>query len=189
MADPNTELAELVEKYHHLQSEHRRTGVEGSARRHLHAELDELERKIEHLLATEVGDESEREAWRQRVHHGYPGPPVAPERPLVFRGRSESGSLVEIRTRPDGDSDVEIDGTLTERLGGPIDFGRYRVGDREYVETFEAPAAALEALTAWVHDPSGDPPWDHGRELIEDGLVDRHFGLTARGRRAVSRAA
>jgi len=186
MAGSSAELAQLVERYHHLQNEHRQAGIEGSVRRHMQAELEELERKIESLLTTEVSEESEREAWRMRIHHGYPAPSLALSQPLVFRGRSEAGSLVEIRARPDGDCDVLIDGALAERLGGPIDFDRYRMGDREYAETFEVPAAALEALRTWVHDPSGDPPREYEYELIEDGLVDRYFGLTARGRRAVA---
>jgi len=183
-------LEEIVREYHHAQAEHRRTREEGTARRHLHARLDELEERFEHLLVQRVGEERERAAWRERLHHGAAAPPQAgPARPLAFKGRAAGGSAVEIRARPDGDYDVEIDGVPADRLSGPLDFRVYHADGRAFGEVFEAPAHALEALGAWVGDPSGEPPWEHVHELLADGLVDRHFGLTARGRRAVERAA
>ena len=182
-------LEEIVQEYHHLQAEHRCSGADGTGRRHLHTRLDEVEERFEHTLAQEVGDEGERNAWRARPHHGVEALPVASARPLAFRGRSSGGSVVEIRARADGDYDVEIDGAAVDRLGdGGIDVAVYEADGREFHEVFEAPAAALDALGAWVHDPSGAPPWKHLHELLRDGLVDRHFGLTARGRRALARA-
>jgi hypothetical protein len=178
-------LEEIVREYHHLLEEHRRTGPESTARRHLHAHLDELEHRFERLIGETVAGESERVAWRARLHHGAEAPPSAPARPLAFKGRSEAGSVVEIRERPDGDFDVEIDGVPIDRLGDHIDFHVYVDGDREYPEVFDAPPAAREALAAWVADPAGEPPWEHAHDLLDDGLIDRYFGLTDRGRRAV----
>jgi hypothetical protein len=147
--------------------------------------LEEIVREYYRLLGETLADEHERTAWRARLHHGAEAPPAAPERPLVFKGRSEGGSLVEIRQRPDGDLDVEIDGVPVDRLSDPIDFTVYVDGDRSFPEVVDAPPEALEALAAWVADPAGEPPWEHAHELLGDGLIDRYFGLTDRGRRVV----
>jgi hypothetical protein len=183
---PASALEEITEEYHHLQSEHRKAGSESSVRRHLRARLNELERRFERLLVEEVAGEPEREAWRQRLHHGGAAPATAAlARPLLFRGCSEAGSIVEIRERLDGDADVEIDGSPVAVRHAELAFDVYRDGDREFEEVFGAPADALEALRVWVESGSGDPPWDHAHALIEDGLVARHFELTARGRRSL----
>ncbi len=184
-----TGLEEIVREYHHLQEEHRRAGPEGTARRRLETRLEELEQRFEHRLLEELGSEDERVAWRARLHHGAGAPLVAPSAPLVFEGRSAAGSTVEIRERPDGDYDVEIDGAPVERLSGPIDFHVYVDGDRRFREVFDVPGATLEAFAAWVAGPAGEPPWEHLHELLGAGLVDRHFGLTERGRRALRRGA
>jgi hypothetical protein len=179
-------LEEIAEEYRHLQSEHRKAGIEGSGRRHLHARLEELEEHFERFLVEDVADENEREAWRQHLRHGAPAPPTAqPARPLLFKGRSEGGSTVEVWERRDGDADVAIDGSPVgvRHAEGIGDI--YRDGDREFTEVFDAPADALEALRAWVENGSGAAPWGHAHTLIEDGLVDRHLGLTTRGRRAL----
>jgi hypothetical protein len=70
---------------------------------------------------------------------------------------------------------------------GEIDFTTYEDDGREFREIFEAGGEALDALAGWVHEPRGEPPWEHLHTLLDDGLVDRHFGLTRRGRRALSR--
>jgi len=186
MATAGRSLEAIIREYHHLQSERRRAGPESSARRHQRSRLAELEAELERLLARDVRDEDERAAWREELHRGLPVPPLAAEQtPLAFRGRSAGGSAVEIRARADGDYDVLVDGVPADRLGGPIDFATYRDGDREYAEVFDAPAEALAALAVWIADPSSEPPLGHAFALLEDGLVDRHLGLTPRGRRAV----
>lgn len=178
------QLEELVEEYHHVQAEHRRTSPEGSARRHLRARLDELEERFERLLRHEVDGEPERERWRARLHHGAPAPPPPPERPpVLFRGRAETGSTVELRRGAAGEVLVEVDGALVERIDSEVDGDVFLLGDREFVETFDAPPAALEALRAWASDPSGPLPHEHVAALVEDGLLDEQLALTARGRR------
>ncbi|WP_437965149.1 hypothetical protein WMF04_36670 [Sorangium sp. So ce260] len=57
---------------------------------------------------------------------------------------------------------------------------------REHVEL---PVEALEARRAWVERPATEPPWRWARELVAGGLVDGHFALTDRGRRAIVRRA
>jgi hypothetical protein len=104
---------------------------------------------------------------------------------LLFRGRAETSSVVEIRGDPGGEAAVVIDGLLVERLTGEIEGDVVVLDDRVFEETFAAVPAALRALREWVADPAGPPPWEFARDLLEDGLVDRHFGLTQRGRRAL----
>lgn len=180
-----TGLEEIVREYHHLQEEHRRTHPEGTARRHLQARLEELEQRFEHRLLEDLGDETERVAWRERLHHGAGAPLVPLSPPLVFKGRSAAGSVVEIRQRPDGDYDVEIDGAPVEKLSGPIDFDVYVDGDRRFPEVFAVSTGARRALAAWAAGSAGEPPWEHLHDLLRDGIVDRHFALTERGRRAL----
>lgn len=183
-------LEQIAERYRHFLSEHRRAGVESSGRRHLRARLDDAEREFEQLLLEAVDGEEERAAWRDRLRHGSTAP-QAPPSPgaLAFKGRSEGGSIVEVRRREDGDHDVVVDGAPVDRLGGAIDFDTYVDGDRRFPEVFDAPPEARSALLAWVADPSGAAPLEHLHDLVADGLVDRHFGLTGRGRRFLARAA
>src|SRR5439155_1387153 len=83
-------------------------------------------------------------------------------RPLVFRGRSDAGSIVEIRGRRD-ELDVEIDGTLVERIAAEVDFavGRppvhFHVNGSVFGEIFDAPDDALDALASF-RESGGAPP-------------------------------
>jgi hypothetical protein len=190
------ELAAIVREFHHVQEEHRRARPESRVRRHLHSRLEELEERFERLLEEWVADEETRAAWRAHLYQGAPRPAEsAPERPLTFRGRSEAGSVVEIRKRPDGSYDVEVDGALVERIEGGLDFAGgtappvFRLDGSEFRETFSASPAALEALRDSLAGDAAHPPWDQAAELVADGLVDRDFGLTERGRRALAAAA
>ena len=188
------ELEGLVDEYHHLQSEHRQAGVESSVRRHQLARLLELEERFERLLEEWVGAEQVRRGWREHLHEGAPAPaePGAPQPFLVFKGRSKSGSLAEIRERPDGDYDVSVDGVVSERIAGEPDFASgtarlvFHLDDLEFREVFGASALALAALRAFVAEPVGEPPWQYARELMDDGLIDGDFALTPRGRRALA---
>ena len=184
------ELEEIVDEYRHLSSEHHQAGREGSVRRHLEARLDLLEERFEHLLALLTVDEQERGEWRARLHDGRPAPsPVPPEPTLLFRGRSPGGSTIEIRAGTERSASVIVDGVPVDRLMGQFEDDVFQFGDRTFEEVFEASPEAQEALRAWVSEPTGAARWEHAAELIADGLVDRHFGLTRRGRRAVQRAA
>jgi hypothetical protein len=111
----------------------------------------------------------------------------------VFRGTAEaSGSVVEVRGRQGEELAVEIDGSLVERVAAAKDLAvgtppaRLRIDGFEFEETFGVSAEALEAFTDFLDD--GDsPPWNYAEELLGDGLVDTHFAVTARGRRAIAR--
>jgi hypothetical protein len=102
-----------------------------------------------------------------------------------------AGSIAEIR-RKDDELEVEVDGALVERIVGDKDFSvdrpvfRFRLNGTEFEETLSASPAALRAL-ADFRDRGGTPPWEHASELLADGLIDVHFDLTPRGRRAVAR--
>jgi hypothetical protein len=88
------ELEATAAEYRHIQSEHRRAGVEGTVRRHLHARLSRLGSHFERLLEKSVANEGTREAWRRCLHEGLPAPaqPRPPERSLLFKGRARSSA-------------------------------------------------------------------------------------------------
>ena len=186
------ELEALVRHYHHVESEHERAHPLGSVRRHLQLRLDHDRRRFEHLLAEYVPDETTRRAWREFLHHrgGEPSGPRA-VRPVVFKGRSDAGSVLEARGEPSGELVVEVDGQLMERLDGPtIQIGDghpavFRLDGSEFREEFDAGpgARALRSFRA----SGGEPPWEHASPLLSDGLIDVDLALTARGRRALAR--
>lgn len=188
------ELEALVRQVHHLREEHRRAHVESSARRHLGERLLEAEGDFERLLGEWLTDDAAREAWRQHLYADGPEPAApVPQPPLVFRGRSPAGSVAEIRQRPDGDYAVEVDGCAVERLEvKPSLWGTqaphvFALDSMVFRETFSASPDALAALREFVAERDPRPPWRHAAELAEDGLVDRHLALTARGHRALAR--
>jgi hypothetical protein len=189
---PRRELLEaLVRHYHQLRNEHVRSSQESRLRRRLEDRLLDVQERFERALAEWVRDDALAAEWRSHLHNRRPepdGPP--PIHPLVFRGVNEAGAVAEVRRR-NSELDVTVDGTLAARLsmrdfprtGDP---GRFRVADTVFEETFTASAAALDALAAFL-EQAGPPPWDEAVELLGDGLVDAHFALTPRGRRALAR--
>lgn len=150
-----------------------------------------LASRFERLLVEAVADERARRRWREHLHHRAPEP-LAPESPppLLFRGRSESGSRVEIVERADGTLDVMVDGACEERLESADELLAtlpglsFRLGGVAFAETFAASSKALESLVETI-ELGGPPPYRYARELLLDGLIDRDFGLTVRGRRAL----
>ena len=78
------------------------------------------------------------------------------------------------RARPESGIEREVPSTL-------------HVDGFEFRETFSASPDALQALDAFLAD-GGSPPWEHATELLADGLIDTHFDLTPRGRRALATA-
>lgn len=123
------QLGALVRHYHRVESEHARAHPQGSVRRHLELRLDHDRKRFDHLLAEYVPDEDTRGAWRDFLHHGGGEPSGPPSiRPVVFKGRSEAGSVLEARRDPSGELLVEVDGRLVERLEGPTIPG----GDRPW---------------------------------------------------------
>jgi hypothetical protein len=186
------ELDALVHHYYHLRNEHERSQPESSMRRRLEDELLEVRERFERLLEEWVPDPELQEAWREHIRNRGPVPPEPPAiRPLVFQGRSEvSGSIVEVRRKGD-ELQVEVDGSLHERVAAEKDLSvptpalRFRLNGTEYDETFNASPEALRALVDFL-DQGGSPPWDYASELLADGLIDVHFDVTPRGRRALA---
>jgi hypothetical protein len=186
------ELEALVRYYHHLQNEHKRAPLESAMRRRIERSLLEVRRRFDRVLEEWVPEERLRHPWREHLHYRAPEPPGPPAiRPLVFRGVSEAGSVVEIRGTKGEELEVRVDGALTERIAGEKDFASatpplsFRLNDTEAHETFTASAEALDALADYVDDGK-PPPWDFAAELLADGLIDVHFALTPRGRRALA---
>jgi hypothetical protein len=186
------ELEALVRHYHHVESEHERAHPQGAVRRHLELRLDHDRRRFEHLLAEYVPDESTRGAWRDFLRHRGAEPSGPPAiRPVVFKGRSDAGSVIEARGDPSGELVVEVDGQLVGRLQGPairIGEGRpavFTLDGTGFREEFDAGPGALRALRRF-RASGGDPPWEHASALLSDGLIGVDFALTARGRRALA---
>jgi hypothetical protein len=185
------ELDALARSYHHLHNEFEGAGVESSVRRELEEKLLDVRERFDRVLEEWVGDPELRDAWRAHLHNRAPNPDEpAAIRPLVYQGRSDdTGSVVQIR-RGDG-LEVSVDGSLVERVEGDKDFevdvspARFRLNETVFLETFNAAPDALEALREFT-ESAVTPPWDYASELLADGLVDVHFDLTPRGRRALS---
>ena len=188
------ELQALVRHYRHLQNEHIRAPVDSAPRRRIEEKLLEVRRRFDRVLEEWVPDEELRRAWWEHLHYRAPEPD-GPEaiRPLVFAGRSEvTGSVVEIRGRESEELEVTVDGTLIERVDADEDFSvevppaRFRLNGQVFVEIFNASPEALQALAEFVEADHESPPWDYAAELLADGLIDTHFALTPRGRRALA---
>jgi hypothetical protein len=187
------ELEALVAHYRHLQNEHKRAAPDSAPRRRIEDRLLEVRERFDRMLAEWVQDPDLQQEWNSYLHYRGPepsGPPAT--RPLVFRGVSDvSGSIVEVRGEPD-EYTVEVDGALVERIAAAKDFAawpevRFRVVEAEFRETFDASQPALDALGEFLDDEGSSPPWDYASELLADGIVDVHFALTPRGRRALGR--
>jgi hypothetical protein len=186
------ELEALARHYHHLQVEHQNASPGSSARRHLEDKLQRVRERFDRVLGEWVPQEELRESWRAYLeHHGsVPNGPAAVE-PVIFRGRSDvTGSIVEIRGRGD-EARVEVDGGLLEIVAAEDDFRAtepvvsFRLNDQEFAEIFSASDEALQALADFL-DSDGSPPWEYASELLADGLIDVHFAVTPRGRRALA---
>jgi hypothetical protein len=191
---PRRELLEaLVRQYHHLQNEHKRFPEGSTMRRRIEERLLDVRERFDRVLDEWVAEDDLRESWRRHLHYraAMPDGPAA-IRPLVFRGTSDAGSVVEIRGGKGDDLEVVVDGSLVERVAATKDLGRdvpstFRVDGFEFHETFTASADALRALDAFLAG-DGSPPWEHAAELLGEGLIDTHFDLTPRGRRALATA-
>jgi len=133
-----------------------------------------------------------REAWLEYLKSRTAEPEgPSPIQPVAFkRVREASGSVAEVRGRDD-DAQVWVDGTLVERVVARKDFTQelspavFRADGMEFVELFDASPEALAALDEYRRS-AGEPPWEHASELLADGLIDVHFELTPRGRRALA---
>ncbi len=186
------ELEALARYYHHLQGEHERARPESGVRRRLETRLERVTERFERVLGEWVPEPDLQTAWRAFLHRKGPEPsgPSAIRR-LIFQGVSEAGSAVEIRRKGE-ELEVEVDGSLFERFAAEKEFSgqavsRYRLEGVEVRETFGADPSALKALADFYEQEGSHPPWLHAAELLRDGLIDVHFDLTPRGRRALAR--
>jgi hypothetical protein len=190
---PRREVLEtLARYYHHLEGEHERDEPESTRRRRHDQQLLEVREEFERLLQEWVPDEELQEAWRAYLRHRAPepdGPP--PIRSVAFRGVSEvSGSVVEVYEQGRDEFEVLVDGAPIGRVAAEKDFAttvpplHFRIGHTEFEETFSASSEARAALDALRRGDVDAPPWEYATELLADGLIDVHFALTPRGRRA-----
>ena len=188
-------LQEIVSSYRHMRAEHGREGEEGSRRRNLFAQMEELEQKFETLLSRWVLDEEGRSSWRNCLHHGDPTPKDDLERlPPLFLGRSQMGSLIEVRESPQGEYEIIVDGSLRQRSSSRVTFGGsspvlLNFADQKWKEMSRANESVLDGLQNYVASPTGEPPWHLARILFSDGLIDTNFGLTSRGKRILNQRA
>jgi hypothetical protein len=184
------ELDALVRYYHHLHNEIVRKGIQSSVRRRLEDRLLDVRERFGRLLDEWVPDEVLRAEWRDYLHNRVPEPsePGAVE-PLTFKGHTDAGSVVEVRGSGD-EYEVWVDGSLQERVAAKKDLSvrsrtlHFRWDGKEIEETFDASQEALDALDDYLNTDGASPPWDYAAELLADGLIDRNFDLTPRGRRA-----
>ena len=184
---PFSELEKIVHQFRHIQGEHAHEGVDGSWRRRQGGSLAELAESFEQLLARWVKSPTEQAKWRAHLHDGAQMPEAEPFHPPLFAGVSETGSTLLIRASG-SEYEVSIDGKPTARLPRRVELAHSFVQDGvEYTEVFEAPAAAMQALSEYLRQPAGAPPWQFAPELAADGLIDSTFALTDRGRRFWSR--
>jgi hypothetical protein len=184
------ELEALAHAYHLVEAELGRLEAADPQRRELEEELLRIHERFERVLEDSVRDDGLGDRWHAHLHlrAAVPDEP-SPADTVVFRGASDTGSVVEVRRH--GDTlEVRVDGEPAEGLADPEELRTrrpgltVRVGDTEFHETFEASAPAVHALAEYV-ETRGKPPWEHTAELLEDGLVDPGFEITPRGRRAI----
>lgn len=189
---PNEALEEIAAEYHHLQNEHKREGVAGSTRRRMESRLAALEERFHTILERWYPDEALRHAWREYLYARQPAPSSPPlASPPLFKGRSQTGSRAEVQEGEDGAYEIFVDGALMKRIPTPMTLEQrteehLMMAQQDFVEIFDAPESAREALFRYVRRGSGAPPWEWARELYEDGLIDENFSLTPRGNRMIS---
>jgi hypothetical protein len=186
------ELQEVAHEYRHVHEEHRRAQPRSRARRHLEVRLQQLRRSFERLLAAAPVSEGDRRRWRMQLRAGVAAvPPPADVRPLLFRGRSDSGSELRLAAGADGTVVTWIDGAevavldRADELTGTMPRFVFALDGTAFRETYGASRSSLADLRAAAE--TGRPPRrEHVRALLQDGLIDRTFGLTPRGRRALA---
>jgi hypothetical protein len=186
------ELSALVHHYQHLHNELEHEKPEGSTRRELEDKLLAVRERFDRLLDEWVPDEELREQWREYIHNRRPEPdePTGIE-PLVFQGLTDAGSVVQVRGQAD-EYQVWVDGSLQERIAARKDLSvdtpdlHFRWDGKEIAETFNASEDALTVLARYRYDPELSPPWEYASKLLADGLIDVHFDLTPRGKRAIA---
>jgi hypothetical protein len=187
------ELEALARHYHHLQVEHQNAQPESTFRRRLEERVLDVRSRFDRLLEEWVPDDEVRAAWRQYLDHHGPRPEEpAAIAPRVFLGRNDlSGATIDVRKAHDA-HEVWADGVLTDRVEAEKDLAdtepglRFRWNNQDFAELFAASEEARQALADFLDAPDESPPWGYAQELLADGLIDVHFALRPRGRRALS---
>jgi hypothetical protein len=186
------ELEGLVHEYRRLLEEHKRARPRGRTRRKLEARMKRVRRRFEHRLAEAPVSDRDRRRWLDRLQSGAAWASSSRNlRPLLFLGRSESGSELRIAPADDGTLEAVVDGATVavldraDELTGTEPGFVFALDGTEFRETFAVPPSRLAELRQAVEE-GRRPRSESLRELIEDGLVDRALGVTARGRRALA---
>jgi hypothetical protein len=187
------ELEAVVHEYRRLDEEHRRARPQSSTRRRLEKRLRRLGERFDHLLAEAPLSDPDRRRWRDRLRGpaAHPEPPSTGVRPLLFCGRSDSGSELRLRLAADGTIDALVDGAAAAVFDDAEELNRttpdltFAIDQMQFRETFGASPSSLGDLRAAL-EAGRRPRRMHIRELVEDGLLDRTLNLTARGRRALA---
>jgi len=172
--------------------EHRRAHQRGRARRRLGIRLQRIGRKFEQALAEAPVSERDRQRWRKRRRLGVAAPASpADVRPLLFRGRAESGSELRLVSAAGGTLQAFVDGAAVAVLDDAEELTKTEPGlvfvldGGEFLETFTVPRSVLARLRDAV-EAGRVPQQENIRGLLEDGLLDGTLSLTARGRRALA---
>ena len=184
---PEDELRRITSEYRHIQGEHEREGESGSWRRRQKAQLSDLETRFEHILDRWFRDETTRAQWREHLFRAGAEPAPVHDVPRLYRGRSESGSVMDVFETRSGEWEYIVDGAVAKRSkAGKSTDAAVRLGGQTFQEAFDAPAEALEVLRTYIAEqPAGGPPWVWASELFADGLIDMNFSLTERGQRFI----
>jgi hypothetical protein len=189
-------LANIVREYRRVHGERRHPATTAQRlQRHFEREAAALAATFERLLGEWIHAGDEQDAWRAALHNhaAIPEGVGAPTSRLIFRGRTAEGVEVDVRERADGQIEIDLDGQLSERLVDRLELtfdggGWVQIADVHAQETFDVPTRAMQALRRWMRR-GGTPPWEHVQSLLAEGVVDEHFAITPRGRRALERAA
>lgn len=187
---PLEQLHDVLHRYRRLQAEHRAEHAGGSRRRRDEHLLTELEQRFDLLLTRWVHRERERDEWRHALHHGATAPELPRwTGPLLFRGRSATGTTLELRHGAGDEALAYVDGTLRQRFVRAPDIGSSGAmpfDGETFDEAFAISSTAGEALRAFAAREVQAPPWPWALELFADGLIDGDFSLTRRGHRFVA---
>jgi hypothetical protein len=186
------ELAQVAHEYRRLHAEHRAARPRSRARRQLGRRLERLRGRFEHLLGDAPLSDADLRLWETALRGAPPGPaPAGEAEPLLYRGRSATGSELRLTCGAGGTVTARVDGAAVEvlddarELTGTAPGFVFALDGIEFRETFGSSSAALEELRDAV-ETGRRPVSARFRELLEDGLVDGTTGLTARGRRALA---
>jgi hypothetical protein len=144
------ELEQVVQEYRHVHEEHRRGRPRGRTRRHLEVRLRQLRERFDRLLAEAPVSAADRRYWRNRLRGKEVAPPApADVRPLLFRGRSDSGSELRLSATSEGTIEAVVDGAAVavldradELLGTTPGFV-FALDGMQFRETFGASPSCL----------------------------------------------